>query len=83
MAAKCASCPFAEGGDRELANKVLERTMFQASQICHHPALHGKKQTHLCRGARDAQLVVLHRMGMLSEPTDEAFRATSERLGVI
>ena len=30
----CPSCPFREGGDRELAARVLQRTLFKASQIC-------------------------------------------------
>lgn len=80
MAEKCASCPFREGGDIELRNRVLGRTILQASQICHHPRLHGKKQTHLCRGARDEQLTILYRMGLIPEPTDAAFEETSKRI---
>jgi len=80
MKEKCASCPFGPNGDRELRAKVIERTGFNASQICHHPAIHGKKQTHLCRGARDEQLTILHRMGWISEPTDAAFAETSRRI---
>ena len=79
MAAKCESCPFREGGDIELRNRVMERTVLQASQICHHPRLHGKKETHLCRGARDEQLTILFRLGMLPEPTDKAFAEASAR----
>jgi hypothetical protein len=79
MQAKCPSCPFGPNGDIELRNRVMERTILQASQICHHPAIHGKKQTHLCRGARDEQLTILYRMGLLNEPTDAAFAETSKR----
>ena len=79
MAAKCESCPFREGGDIELRNRVMERTVLQASQICHHPRIHGKKETHLCRGARDEQLTILFRLGMLPEPTDKAFAEASAR----
>lgn len=79
MATQCASCPFREGGDIQLRNAVMSRTLLKASQICHHPRMHGKKETHLCRGARDQQLMILYRMGMLSEPTDAAFKETSER----
>ncbi len=82
MPAKCASCPFAEGGNIELRNRVMERTALQASQVCHHPRIHGKKETHLCRGARDEQLTILYRMGMLDEPTDAAFKSASIRAGV-
>jgi hypothetical protein len=79
MAAKCESCPFREGGDIELRNRVMSRTILQASQICHHPRLHGKKETHLCRGARDEQLTILYRMGMLPEATDRAFAEVSAK----
>lgn len=75
--------PFSETGDKRLAAAVLDRTLFQSSQICHHPRLNGKKETHLCRGQRDEQLVLLHRMGLIDEPTDAAFTAKSRELGVI
>jgi hypothetical protein len=64
----------------ELRNRVMERTVLQASQICHHPRLYGKKETHLCRGARDEQLTILHRLGWLPEATDKAFEIASRRV---
>lgn len=79
MPAKCATCPFNENGDKALRNAVLSKTLLQASQICHHPALSGKPETHLCRGARDEQLTLLFRMRLIEAPTDEAFRAASDR----
>jgi hypothetical protein len=81
MAQQCATCPFKV--DPELAARVLSRTLFRASQICHHPALHGKRETHLCRGARDAQLELLYRMGLIDAATNEAFTRKSRELGVI
>ncbi len=83
MPAKCKTCPFGPNGDPQLAHAVLDRTLFQSSQICHHPVLKKKKETHLCRGQRDEQLVLLHRMGWIEEPTDEAFTKRSRELGVI
>ena len=56
-----------------MAAQLEVKVLTKASQICHHPALHGKRQTHLCRGARDFQLMFFHRVGFLSEPTDEAW----------
>ena len=82
MPAKCTTCPFGENGDRRLAANVLDRTLFQSSQICHHPVLHGKNETHLCRGQRDEQLELLYRMGWIEEPTDAAFAKRSQELGV-
>jgi hypothetical protein len=73
MKSKCATCPFGPNGDQRLRAEVELRTMTEASQICHHPRVHGKKETHLCRGARDHQLQVFHRIGMLESATDEAW----------
>jgi hypothetical protein len=81
--AMCLSCPFREGGDKTLAAKVLERTLLQSSQICHHPRMHGEKEHELCKGARMYQLELLARLGWLDEPTEEAFRRKSIELGVI
>jgi hypothetical protein len=80
MASKCATCPFRDGVDKDLAARVLSRTILQASQICHRPRLHGKKETHLCRGVRDEQLTVLYRLGLIAEPTDQSFTETSNQL---
>jgi hypothetical protein len=80
--AMCPSCPFREGGDRQLAARVLVRTLFKASQICHHPRLSGGKQHELCRGARNEQLTLLCRMGLLPAPTDAAFKAKLVELGL-
>lgn len=77
MKKRCPTCPFGEKGERdrspEIADMVRTRCMKEASQICHHSRLHGKKETHLCRGARDFQLEIFHRLGVIAEPTDEAW----------
>lgn len=78
MKSKCPSCPFGPNGNEDVRNSVVTR-LFSASQICHHPALHGKEENRLCRGARDLQLQMLHRMGMLNNPTDECFAETSNK----
>ena len=81
MAHKCATCPFGENGDVDVRNSVTERLVtLQGSQICHHPRLHGKEETRLCRGARDFQLNLLHCMGQIAEPTDACFAETSNKV---
>lgn len=65
-----------------LRNSVMNRSGLNASQVCHHPRLHGKKETHLCRGARDHQLTLLFRLGFIAAETDGAFKAASEKAGV-
>lgn len=84
MRSKCATCPFREdvdGVNTELAATVLNRIM-EASQVCHHPVLYGKKQTHLCRGARDVQLQIFYSLGVIEAATDEAWDKARERLSV-
>lgn len=82
-AAPCGSCPFGPNGVEEVATSVKQRILTQASQTCHSTgAIHGRRDTHLCRGARDFQLQILHRMGLLSAPTDDAWDEACVRLGV-
>jgi hypothetical protein len=80
MAHCCATCPFGERGDPGVRESVVSRIVhLGASQICHHSALHGKRETHLCRGARDFQLTLMHRMGMIAAPTNAAFSEASRK----
>jgi len=84
MKARCLTCPFGNKGERDrsphTADKVRARVITSASQICHHPRLSGKKQTHLCRGARDYQLTIFHRLGVITEPTDVAWKQQQNSL---
>ena len=84
MPKRCGSCPFGDKGqpdrDVRLANMVRERSLTMASQICHHPRIAGKKEDHLCRGARNYQLQVFYQLGILPAPTDEAWVSIWEEL---
>lgn len=76
MKRKCPTCPFThnESGREtapDIADRVRRRCLTEVSQICHHPRIHGEKEDHLCRGARDFQLEFFHRIGFLEAPTDE------------
>lgn len=77
MKTRCPTCPFGEKGERDRCQEIADRVRVQAittaSQICHHPELHGKPQTHLCRGARNFQLQIFHRLGVIDAETDEAW----------
>lgn len=86
MAKQCSTCVFKtdENGRyiyKDLAKRV-ENRLLTVSQICHHPALKGQKQTHLCRGTRDRQITLMHRMGVIAAPTDEAWAAKQKELGI-
>lgn len=79
MLAKCATCPFGKNGDQRVKIRVINR-LHKNSQFCHHPRLSGSKETHLCRGARDEQLTLMHRLGVLEQPTDQAWDEARIRL---
>lgn len=86
MKSKCPTYPFNEdenGSERspDVVAIVKNRCLTTASQICHHPKLKGKKQDHLCRGARDFQLQIFHRLGFLDDQTDDAWARKMEELG--
>lgn len=83
MKKKCKTCPFHEEhvGQVEIANVVRARSL-SVSQICHHPRLHGKKETSLCRGGRDLQLNIFHAIGFIDQATDEAWSKKRKELNV-
>lgn len=82
MQTKCQSCPFGTNGSRAVRDSV-EIRILDASQLCHHPRLRGKKETHICRGARDEQLIIFHCMEFINEPTDAAWAAKCDDLGFV
>lgn len=78
MPAQCPTCPFrtdADGrhSDVRLVSQLQLRCLTEGNQICHHSRWKGKPTTHLCRGARDYQLQIFHRLGLLDTPTDAAW----------
>jgi hypothetical protein len=84
MLKQCSTCPFLidENGrhqNPELVSRIQKTCISEASQICHHPALEGKPQTHLCRGARNYQLQIFYKLGVLDAPTDESWGKTWNR----
>ena len=83
MPNRCPSCPFNPKGDVQTRMMVTERCLSEASQICHHPRLKDKKETHLCRGARDVQLRVFYEYKFIDAPTDEAWDSKRRELGLL
>jgi len=76
----CKTCPF-EGENPvpivpERYSAFIENLAGEGQHLCH--SLDNKA---ICRGARNIQLRILKAMGMLDEPTDEAFnQAINESL---
>lgn len=77
MKARCKTCPFGEEGNLDVKHNVESR-LLEALQMCHGTGW--PKGTHLCRGARDWQLQVFYRLGVITEPTDEAWDAKRREL---
>lgn len=73
----CKTCPFAPDGDEVLAETVKGRIGLAQSQYCH-----GTDNRTLCRGARNWQLLILHRLGYIEAATDAAFEKASLAAGV-
>jgi hypothetical protein len=80
----CKTCPFRQEGFTEVRSLLSDRALTEATPICHstgssmvtlrrHKVF---KKSHLCRGARDLQLQVFHRLGVIDAPTDEAWART-------
>lgn len=72
MARCCNTCPFKENArgvwqDMELANAVIERNLLKSQQVCHHPRIKGKEETHRCRGYYDYAFAIYERMGLEPE----------------
>lgn len=68
MKSCCKSCPFkldANGKyqDVELANRVVERTLFQAQQICHGTESKNRKPNNRCKGAFEHNYEIYKRLG--------------------
>jgi hypothetical protein len=83
MNRQCATCPFRSDGKgyTEVANLLMDRALSEATPICHStgdsdvtPKSKKVSRKNLaCRGARDLQLKYFCAMGVLKEPTDEAW----------
>lgn len=85
----CPTCPWRDESPYAYLRNDLERSaLSQASRICHSTgkdnAINKRtgKPERLCRGARDIQLRVMHGMGVISAPTDEAWDAKCRELGM-
>lgn len=72
MKACCKTCPFKPNSEGywqnpELANKVIERNLFNSQQICH--GTEGKKREahNRCKGYYDYAFDIYQRMGLEPE----------------
>ncbi len=72
---RCKSCPFNDDGYIPARERIKLTVLSEASHICHIT------NSSLCRGSRDYQLVIFHRMGIIQEPTDKSWDEKRTELG--
>jgi len=85
--AQCGSCIFRENGNKvELAagrlDEIKTYLLRGTAHRCHQPEAEGRRKTIICRGGRDWQLQVWHRIGLNEAPTDEAQTVKMVALGL-
>ena len=84
----CSTCPFRPGSPyAHLVPTLTASALQEKSRICHSTgtsAIMGRtgKPELLCRGARDVQMQVFHRMGFIEAATDEAWDRKCQELGL-
>ena len=83
----CGSCIFRQDGKQaELSPGRLDAIrayLIEATpHECHYPQTHGQNKHIVCRGGRDYQLMIWHRMGLIAAPTDEALHEKMVSLGI-
>ncbi len=83
----CATCPWRKGSPYEYLRADLEQSATRScSRICHCTGVNAINTTNkaeaICRGARDAQLAMLHGIGFLPAATDEAWDAMCAQMGL-
>ena len=75
----CSTCPFKKNKyhiwqDHQLANKVIERNLFQSQQICHGTEGENRKANNRCRGYWDYSTPIYKRLGipeLINPPRNE------------
>ena len=84
---KCATCPFLVGSKYAYLVANLSAASMQESRICHSTgtsAIMGRTglPSFICRGSRDTQLHVMHALGVIAAPTDEAWNKQRASCGM-
>ncbi len=83
----CKTCPFRAGSPYAHLEPTLREAAMTEGRICHSTgsnAINKKtgKPSHLCRGARQIQLQLMHRLKVIAAPTDAAWNAKRVQMGM-
>jgi hypothetical protein len=89
MPKMCRTCPFRKGSPYAFLREDLTNSaLTTSSRICHSTGsnnainLRTGKEPKLCRGARDVQLEVFFKLGVIKAPTDEAWDQKCKEIGI-
>lgn len=74
----CETCPFKKGSKYACLEPTITESALTATRICHNTGTNiigGETgiEEHLCRGSRQFQLRLMHALGVIDAPTDEAW----------
>lgn len=89
MPAMCGTCPFRpESPFASLAPELAVSACTEGLRICHSTgsnAIHSNTGVpeHACFGAREVQLKFWHSNGYIAAPTEEAWQAKCDQLGIV
>lgn len=79
---KCGNCPFREEGGIDLGEEKMEQIrdyLFKGtSHFCHGD----QRNKTICRGGREFQLSMWHRLGFIEAPTNEALKKAMDAAGI-
>lgn len=83
---QCATCIFRHDGNQvELEPGVMEgilKYLLEGRGHLCHSAKRGKDTERTCRGGRNFQLEIWHRLGHIKAPTDEALKEAMIENGI-
>lgn len=84
---QCATCIFGPPGSRveltpERWGDIIEYILRGVPHLCHSPGPTGKAHELACRGARNYVLTFWARIGLITEPTDEALESAMRACGI-
>ena len=84
----CSTCPFRAGSPYAFLVPDLTESAMITTQICHSTGSNNavNRRTgikpHICRGARQVQLKVMHQISVIDAPTDAAWNRSRVMMGM-
>ncbi len=88
-ATQCETCPYREGSPyAHFQKSLVPGVLTDNTTICHSTGSNNAvkyrtgKKPHLCRGARDLQLIHMFALHVIEAPTDEAWNEQRIAIGM-